>query len=71
MNRVTPMPALPATMTVVAAPEPDAATASTTRASSASRPMNLRLTTRPGMGRIVGARIDRPGPVPGPGTLPR
>ncbi len=55
-KRVTPIPAPPPTITVVAGPVADAATASTTRASSGSRPMNRRLTTRPGMGGIVGSR---------------
>ena len=38
-KRDTPMPALPATTTVVAVPEAAAATAAENRASSASRPM--------------------------------
>ena len=63
-NRDAPIPALPATMTVVAVPAAAALTASTTRASSDSRPMYRRLTTRPGMGGIVGARTRLPGRVP-------
>ena len=47
MKRVTPIPALPETITVVAAPPAAVAIASATRASSASRPTKRRLTTLP------------------------
>ena len=49
MKRVTPIPALPETITVVAAPPAAVAIASATRASSASRPTKRRLTTLPGI----------------------
>jgi hypothetical protein len=48
-NRVTPMPALPATSTVDDRPPAAALIASPIRARSGSRPTNRRLTTLPGI----------------------
>ncbi len=51
-KRLAPMPALAATSTVVEVPAAVVLKAASTRASSASRPMNRRLTTLPGIAEL-------------------